>query len=56
MSIGNQQAPEVDEDRWNAWLRNGKDAERRTANRMKIAAGVLLSLAAICSGVYLLTR
>jgi len=56
MSIANQETPEVDENRWNAWLQQGKEAERRTTKRMKIVAGALLSLAAISTVLFTLTK
>jgi hypothetical protein len=56
MAIENQETQAVDEKIWNAWLQKTKIRERQTTQRMKISAGVVLSLAAIAGGVILRTK
>lgn len=56
MSIANQETPVVDEKTWNAWVQKGKEAELRTARRMKIAAAAFLTILFVSAGVILLTK
>ena len=56
MPIEVQEIPIVDEVIWNAWLKKRNLRELRTAARMKISAGALLSLAILAYVIFLLKR
>lgn len=56
MSIPNQEIIEVDEKIWNEWLQKSKLHGHQPAQTMKIASGVVLSLASVGAAVFFLMK
>lgn len=56
MSIANQETPVVDEKRWNAWLLKSKQVDLRAQRKIRISAGLLLTMVGIGAAVFLLMK
>ncbi len=52
MLVANEASPVLNEDIWKAWIAKSKLREQRTAHRMRVFAGLALSIFAIVAALY----
>ena len=50
----NNSGPEVDEDRWRAWVDKGEQRDKATDRKLKIFVGAILTVLAAGVGFYIL--
>jgi len=52
MLVENEVPPALNEEIWNAWVAKSKVREQRTARRIRVSAGLALSIFAIVAALY----